>query len=159
MGQISVFTGAGHGKTPAAIGEAMTRVVRGDTVVIIQFLKGKGLVDSEMLSYLEPNLRIFRFEKSDCNFDELNKEQQKEEIYNIKNGVNFARKVLSTGECDLLVLDEILGIVDNGILSVDELKDMLSARSENMDVIMTGIETNSDILEISDHVSSISKVK
>lgn len=39
----------------------------------------------------------------------------------MKNGLNFARKVLATSECDLLVLDEILGVVDAGVISVEEL--------------------------------------
>lgn len=159
MGQINVFTGSGHGKTPAAVGEALMRVAGGDNVVIIQFLKGKGLIDSELLNKLEPQLRIFRFEKSDSNFDKLNKSQQDEEIINIKNGLNFARKVLATGQCDLLILDEILGIVDNGILKVAELKEMLSSRPDSMDVIMTGIKLDDEILDIADNVSSISNIK
>ena len=31
---------------------------------------------------------------------------------NIRNGLNYAKKVLTTEECDLLVLDEALGLVD-----------------------------------------------
>lgn len=156
MGKISIFTGQGHGKTPAAIGEALMRAALGDRVVIIQFLKGKGLNDSEILNRLEPELKIFRFEKSDGNFEELSKDRQEDEIINIKNGLNFARKVLTTGGCDLLVLDEILGIVDNGILSVEELMDMLKLRNEGMDIIMTGINLDEEICKISDSVSKIS---
>ena len=156
MGKISIFTGQGHGKTPAAIGEALMRAALGDRVVIIQFLKGKGLNDSEILNRLEPELKIFRFEKSDGNFEELPKDRQEDEIINIKNGLNFARKVLTTGGCDLLVLDEILGLVDNGILSVEELMDMLKLRNEGMDIIMTGINLDEEICKISDSVSKIS---
>ncbi len=155
MGKISIFTGQGHGKTPAAIGEALMRAALGDRVVIIQFLKGKGLNDSEILNRLEPELKIFRFEKSDGNFEELPKDRQEDEIINIKNGLNFARKVLTTGGCDLLVLDEILGLVDNGILSVEELMDMLKLRNEGMDIIMTGINLDEEICKISDSVSKI----
>ncbi len=155
MGKISIFTGQGHGKSPAAIGEALMRAALGDRVVIIQFLKGKGLNDSEILNRLEPELKIFRFEKSDGNFEELPKDRQEDEIINIKNGLNFARKVLTTGGCDLLVLDEILGLVDNGILSVEELMDMLKLRNEGMDIIMTGINLDEEICKISDSVSKI----
>lgn len=158
MGRISLFTGSGHGKTPAAIGEALMRAAKGDQVIIIQFLKGKGLIDSQILNRLEPELRIFRFEKSINNFENLTPTEKEEEIRNIKNGLNFARKVLSTGECDLLVLDEILGIVDNGILTVEELKEMLSLRSDNMDIIMTGIELDEEIKRISSDISEISTV-
>ena len=32
----------------------------------------------------------------------------------MKNGLNFAKKVLATGECDVLILDEALGLVEAG---------------------------------------------
>ncbi|MBR4767667.1 MAG: cob(I)yrinic acid a,c-diamide adenosyltransferase, partial [Lachnospiraceae bacterium] len=96
MGSINIFTGTGHGKSPAAIGEALQRAASGSKVVIIQFLKGKGVIDSELISRLEPELKIFRFEKSDVNFSDLPKEKQEEEILNIRNGLNFARKVIAT---------------------------------------------------------------
>ena len=35
---------------------------------------------------------------------------------NIRNGFNFAKKVVATGECDMLILDEVLGIIDQNII-------------------------------------------
>lgn len=156
MSQISVYTGPGRGKTPAAIGEAILRAAKGENVVIIQYLKGKGFTESEFLNRLEPEIKLFRFEKSVGNYEDLSEEKKNEEISNIKNGVNFARKVLTTGGCDLLILDEILGIVDNGILSGDELREMLESRDEGVDVILTGINFCDDILALADNISTIS---
>ena len=42
MGKIQIFAGKGHGKSPAALGEAVMAAAAGKHVVIIQFLKGKG---------------------------------------------------------------------------------------------------------------------
>ena len=115
QGAICIYSGDGHGKSPAALGEAVLTAAAGGSVVIIQFLKGKGLKDTEFIHRLEPEIKIFRFEKSDVNFDELPEDKKHEEILNIKNGLNYAKKVLSTGECDLLILDEVLGLIDNRI--------------------------------------------
>ena len=52
-------------------------------------------------------------------YDQLNEEEQAEEERNILNGLNFARKVIATQECDFLVLDEILGLLDKHIATVD----------------------------------------
>ena len=112
-GKIKIFTGTGRGKTPAALGLALQTAAEGGQVTIIQFLKGRGLGESEFVKRLEPEIKLFRFEKAEDCFDDLSEEEKKEAIMNIKNGLNFARKVLSTGECDLLVLDEVLGLVDN----------------------------------------------
>ena len=106
MGKIQIFAGKGHGKSPAALGEAVMAAAAGKHVVIIQFLKGKGLIESELERRLEPELKIFRFEKSAGDFNSWPEEKRKEEARNIRNGIAFARKVLMTGECDLLVLDE-----------------------------------------------------
>jgi cob(I)alamin adenosyltransferase len=107
---------------------------------------------------LEPEIRLFHFEKSDENFTELSEEKQKEEIINIRNGFNFARKVLTIGECDLLILDEVLGLVANNIVKVEELKELLGHRGET-DVILTGAYLNDEICFMADEVSKIETVK
>lgn len=159
QGLIHIYSGDGHGKSPAALGKAVMSAACGEKVVIIQFLKGKGVSDSDFVSRLEPEIKIFRFEKSDGNFDELSDEKKSEEIINIKNGLNFAKKVLTTGECDLLILDEVLGLVDNGIITVQDLRSLLEARDEETDIIMTGIALNDEICMLADEVSKIETLK
>ncbi len=159
QGLIYIYSGDGHGKSPAALGKAVMTAAAGKCVVIIQFLKGKGLADTKFLRRLEPEIKFFRFEKSDVNFDELSEEKKTEEIINIKNGLNFAKKVLTTGECDLLILDEVLGLVENGIISAEELKNLLNTRDEETDIIMTGISLNDEICMMADDVSKIETLK
>ena len=142
-GCIYIYTGDGRGKSPAAIGRAVQAAVEGKRVVIIQFLKGKGLGDSE---------------KSDGNFVELPEEKKQEEIQNIRNGIGFAKKVLTTGECDLLILDEVLGLVEKDIITEDDLKALLECRGDT-DVILTGITLNEEICVLADEVSQIETVK
>lgn len=157
-GLIHIYAGDGRGKSPAAIGRAVQAAIEGKSVVIIQFLKGKGLDDSEFLRRMEPEIKLFRFEKSDENFEELPEEKKQEEIVNIKNGINFAKKVLTTGECDLLILDEVLGLVEKNILTVEDLKSMLEG-NESTDVILTGIVLSDDVCVLADEVSKIETMK
>ena len=74
-GLIHIYAGDGRGKSPAAIGRAVQAAVDGKRVVIIQFLKGKGLGDSDFVRRMEPEIKLFRFEKSDENFAELSEER------------------------------------------------------------------------------------
>ncbi|MBQ9928580.1 MAG: cob(I)yrinic acid a,c-diamide adenosyltransferase [Lachnospiraceae bacterium] len=159
QGLVHIYSGDGHGKSPAALGQAVMSAAAGEAVVIIQFLKEKGLNDSEFISRLEPEVKIFRFEKSEGNFDELSEEKKAEEIINIKNGLNFAKKVLTTGECDLLILDEVLGLVDNHIITVEDLKNLIDARDEETDIIMTGIAMNDELCMMADEISKIETMK
>lgn len=157
-GMIHIYAGDGRGKSPAAFGRALQAAAEGKSVVIIQFLKGKGLSDSEFIRRLEPEIKVFHFEKSDENYAELSDEKKKEEIINIRNGLNFARKVLTTGACDYLVLDEVLGLVEKEIITASELKSLLELRGET-GVIMTGIELKDEVCILADEVSRIETVK
>ncbi len=108
---------------------------------------------------LEPEIKLFRFEKSDVDFASLPKQKQEEEVQNIRNGLNYAKKVLNTGECDMLILDEVLGLIDIGIVTVEDLKNVLAARSGETDVMMTGVPIGSEICELADYVTEIRTIK
>lgn len=153
QGRIQIYSGAGKGKSAAAIGKAVQEASLGNKVIIITFLKGTSYGD--LIQRLEPDIMVFRFEKSDDNFEDLSVERQQEEIHNIKNGMNFAKKVLTTGECDLLILDELLGLIDNQIIDVDEVKSMLEAKSDNVSVILTGRTLGDELRSLADEVSII----
>lgn len=77
----------------------------------------------------------------------------------MQNGVNFAKKVLSTRGCDILILDEILGLVDCGIISAADIMKLLEARSEDVDVIMTGIVFPEELGPYVDRISRIDSVE
>ena len=64
--------------------------------------------------------------------------QQKEEKQNILNGFNFAKKVIDTGECDVLVLDEVLGLVDLEIISIEDIISLITLRDDYCKLVMTG---------------------
>jgi len=157
-GIVHIYTGDGRGKSPAALGRAVQAAAAGEQVVIIQFLKGKGLEDTEFVRRLEPEINLFRFEKSDEFYEQLPEEKKAEEDMNIRNGMNFAKKVLSTGECNLLILDEVLGLIEKNIISVEDVENLLNQRGET-DVILTGISLNDEICSLADEVSKIETLK
>lgn len=137
-GNVEVICGAGLGKTSLAIGKGIMALTEQKSVIMIQFLKGNKKVDQEALKSLEPDFKIFRFEKADAFFEELSEEEKAEELLNIKNGFNFAKKVIATGECDVLILDEVLGIIDRNIIELGEFEKLLDSREEDMSLILTG---------------------
>ncbi|MGB9792313.1 MAG: cob(I)yrinic acid a,c-diamide adenosyltransferase, partial [Thermacetogeniaceae bacterium] len=62
-GLVQVYTGNGKGKTTAALGQALRSVGRGLKVCMIQFLKGTSSGELNSVKRLEPDFKIFRFEK------------------------------------------------------------------------------------------------
>jgi cob(I)alamin adenosyltransferase len=157
-GKIIVFSGEGRGKTAAAMGMALETAADGRTAVVIQFLKGKGLAESIFCKRMEPDIKIFRFEKSEVSFEERSTDQRQDDVSSIRNSLGFARKVLTTGECDLLVLDEILGVLDNGIIGIEELRDVVEQRGRTQ-VIFTGRVMSGELCAFVDEISQISTVR
>lgn len=137
-GKVQAYYGAGRGKTSAALGYAIHEASQGGTVIIIQFLKQKDDDEISFIRRLEPEIRVFRFQKSESYYDQLSEEEQLEEQMNMKNGMNYARKVLQTRECSTLILDEVLGMVDHQIITAQELMALLQLKSDETDVILTG---------------------
>ncbi|NBH13367.1 cob(I)yrinic acid a c-diamide adenosyltransferase [Lachnospiraceae bacterium] len=140
--KVTVYCGERTGKTIAAYGCAVQSASQGDSVIIIQFLKGRREGELEFLRRLEPEVKVFSFARSKKNYTELSKEEQQEEKMNLRNGFNFARKVLVTRECSLLILDEFVSLLENHMFSKEDLDSLLGARTEDTRIIFTGRRMN-----------------
>ena len=157
---IQVIYGEGLGKSSAAVGKCIQALSHGKRVIFISFLKGKGFGEYECLKRLEPEMKIFCFEKEEECYAALSLEKKEEEKQNILNGFHFANKVAETGECELLVLDEVLGLLDLGMISIQDLYRLIE-HSGNYDtsLVMTGKYIPKELLQHIDVVSEIRVVK
>lgn len=136
--KVTVYYGSGKGKTAAALGYAIQSASQGHSVIIVQFLKGRKEEELVFLRRLEPDIKVFSFARSVKDFSELSEEEQQEENMNIRNGFNFAKKVLITGECNLLILDGFLDLLNNGMVSEEDFQILMNAKSEDTEILLTG---------------------
>ena len=156
-GSIVAYCGKGVGKTSAALGNGIKAAGEGKQVYVIQFMKGQ--LSNEFLDKLEPEIKIFRFEQSVGSFDEMTDKEREEERKNYANALNFAKKALTTGECDLLILDEILGVIEEKIAAEEDVLDVIRSKSMFTGIILTGINMTPEIEDICDVVYNISREK
>jgi cob(I)alamin adenosyltransferase len=157
---IQVYCGEGRGKTTAALGTALRAAARGKRAIIIQFLKEKVNDEVTYIKRLEPEIRFFSFQKYEEDYFSLPRHKQEEELINIKNGLNFAKKVITTRECDVLVLDEVLALVDSGLITSEELCVILdSLPPDSVELILTGRELPDEVKERADVVYRIETMK
>lgn len=157
--KVRIYYGQGEGKTSSAIGLCIKEASLGRRVIIIQFLKGKGLEEVKFLNRLEPEIKLFRFEKEEEGYCNLSDEEKNEEKRNIINGFNFAKKVIETRECDLLVLDEVLGLLDLEIISKEELISLIELKEEDFGLILTGQKLPDELISHADVVTEFRTVK
>lgn len=150
-GIIQIYYGEGQGKTSAALGNAIRKASNGQSAYVVQFMKGQ--LDTEYLTRLEPEVKVFRFERCSEGFDALDEAEKQEQ--NIQNGLNFAKKALVTGQCDMLVLDEVLGLVKEGMATEDQILEVLQAKSLYTDVILTGRDSLPRVFDMADNILNI----
>ena len=73
--------------------------------------------------------------------------------------MNFARKVLITEECELLILDEILSALELGIVSEDEVIGLIEAKDDETELILTGTATTEALKDAADREVSLEVIK
>lgn len=152
-GIIQIYYGEGQGKTSAALGNAIRKASNGQSAYVVQFMKGQ--LDTEYLTRLEPEVKVFRFERCSEGFDALDEAEKQKQKQNIQNGLNFAKKALVTGQCDMLVLDEVLGLVKEGMATEDQILEVLQAKSLYTDVILTGRDSLPRVFDMADNILNI----
>ena len=103
-GLVQVYTGNGKGKTSAAFGLALRAIGRGLKVYIIQFIKGG--FDYGELYVIDrlPNLTLKAFGQGKF-ITEFPPSSKDKEI--AKETLQLAKKVVQSGEYDIVILDEI----------------------------------------------------
>lgn len=150
-----VYCGSGRGKTAMALGQSLRAAAQGKSVIIIQFLKGKERRALDVLEELDRlDIKIFRFDKHGTCYCDLNDIEKEEENRNIMNAINFAHKVVTTGGCDFLVLDEILGLFDYGLITVETVAEILK-KGEHMHIVMTGRKMPEELRPYVDSISTL----
>ena len=135
MQNVPRLYGAGHGTTAAARGLAVQAAGAGQTVTIVQFLKGSD-ADYSILSQFD-EIRFFTFENSEKPYGQLTFEEREEQRAKAKNSFHYAKKVIDTGSADVVILDEVLGLMDYNIFCTEDFEELLSIDSD-VKVILTG---------------------
>ena len=156
---VQAYYGLGKGKTSAAVGQALRETKNGQHTSIVQFLKGKVADEFEILTRLEPDVKIFRFDQSETNYCDLTLQEKEEEKQNILNGFHFAKKVIETGESDIIILDELLGLIDLAIIDVQDVIDLLQLQGDYKKLIITGSCLPEELVPYLDVVCKIELMK
>lgn len=159
QGLIQVYCGPGKGKSTAAIGLGIRALGNNLKVIMIQFLKNDNTGECKLLKTLEPGFKVFHFEKERGFTWTLSEEEKLELKQEIHMALKFAKKVMDTGECDILILDEILGAIQLGFVEEQEILQLAEEKPEAMELVLTGRQLPEALKEKADYVSYIDAVK
>ena len=171
---IQIYTGDGKGKTTAAFGLAMRSAGHGFKVRVIQFLKGS-TYSGELASALKLGIEVYQFGRTcphaaviksgfmtcqECGQCWIGLNEISElDIQKTRMAWDLARETVRAGQCDLLILDEILNAVKKNLVGLDELLAWLAELPPDIEVVLTGRNADPELIEIADLVSEIRKIK
>ncbi|MEA1870914.1 MAG: cob(I)yrinic acid a,c-diamide adenosyltransferase [Candidatus Bipolaricaulota bacterium] len=159
LGLIQVYTGAGKGKTTAAIGAGIRAVGQGLRVHMIQFLKGgenfPPYGEVRALALI-PRFTLEQFGPSHFIEPGAISDEDREII---KRGLERAEEILSSGNYDLVILDEINVVLNLGMATLQEVLDLLDRKARQTEVLLTGRGAPEGLLKGADLVSRIDAVK
>ena len=158
-GMVQVYTGNGKGKTTAAIGQGIRCVGRGLKVYMIQFLKSGETGELKICNQLGDCFQIFRFEKPRGFFWKLKEEEKKALKEEIEKAFAFAEQIVNKKQCDVLILDEIMGAMSNQMIKIEKVCALIKSKPAHMELILTGRNVPQEILELADYVSDIQAIK
>ncbi|ACR28979.1 cob(I)yrinic acid a,c-diamide adenosyltransferase [Burkholderia glumae] len=154
-GLLIVNTGNGKGKTTAAFGMAVRVLGHGMRLGVVQFIKGA-------LHTAERDL-LDTF--AQCDFVTMgdgytwNTQNRDADIATARKGWDAARRMIESGEYQMVILDELNTVLKYEYLPLDEVLAVLAARAPMLHVVITGRHAPDALVEAADLVTEMRLVK
>lgn len=177
QGYVQVYTGNGKGKTTAAIGLTIRALGAGKKVYFLQFMKAKVYSEHKILPQISPNLTLeaigkpfFVVKEGSMPEEELAKWRDKvvifppgkppQEYVNIvAQGLAKAREAVSSGEYDLVVLDELNVALHFGLVTWEQVKEIIDMKKAGVELVLTGRGATPELIERADLVTEMKEIK
>jgi len=168
-GLVYVFTGEGKGKTSAALGVATRSLLLGKRVVWVAFYKSEDwqMAEKGLTSKFEKLEMIFGGrgfhigkktapvgDKGHVVVDTASEDEHREAA---RASLKIADEKLLTKPF-LMVMDEVINAVNEGLVGEEELLRLLSLRGESH-VVLTGRGVSSGVKKVADLVTECKKIK
>ena len=153
-GYVHLYTGNGKGKTTAAFGLAIRAAMAGKKVYIGQFVKDMQYSETKIQGFVK-NIVIEQLGKG-CFIYES---PDQKDIQAALEGLEKCRQILTSGEFDVVILDEITIGLHFNLFTVEDVVKIIKNRDSKVEVVMTGRYAPEALYEISDLVTEMKEIK
>nr|MDO8045961.1 cob(I)yrinic acid a,c-diamide adenosyltransferase [Candidatus Baldrarchaeota archaeon] len=155
-GLVQVYTGNGKGKTSAAFGLALRAIGRGLKVYIIQFIKGGFDYGELYIIDKLPNLKLKAFGQGKfvTQFP-----PSKKDVKIAKEALELAKKIVKSGEYDIVILDEVNVAISLRLIKTEEVINLIKEKPEHVELVLTGRYAPKEIIDIADLVTEMKEIK
>ena len=156
-GYIQVYTGNSKGKTTAALGLAFRAAGQGLKTYIGQFMKGQHYGELEAAKMIHPYITIEQYGKD--TFIHIQNPPQGEDVRREKRGLARAIAAMLSGEYDVIVFDEIITACYFGLISLEDMLEIIANKPEGMEIVFTGRYAPPEVIAAADLVTEMVEVK
>jgi cob(I)alamin adenosyltransferase len=156
-GLIHIYTGNGKGKTTAAVGMSVRARSRGLRTLFVQFFKEPDSgSEISLLSTLGIDTLVFDEVKSPLFHPEIAKPTLREEA---RNALSRLLRVFRENKYDLIVLDEFICLVAEGILTGEETTEFVRNKPYCTELVLTGKGAPAELIAAADYVTFMQNIK
>ncbi len=153
-GLVQVYTGDGKGKTTAALGLALRAAGWGKKVIFIQFLKGDADCGEHRFAGKYRPFEIVQPNSGNC-FT-----QSREELEPfVAEAFTGAVAAATSGDYDVVILDEVFHAVNGGYVTTGALLDLLENQYPAPELVLTGRGAPPEIIAAADLVTEMKALK
>jgi len=153
---VLVNTGNGKGKSSSAFGVIARALGWGKRVGVVQFIKGKWITGERQFFSKLPEPITWHTMGDGFTWDTQDKDQDTKAA---AAAFAVAAEMMSNGEFDLIVLDEINIALRYDYLDVQAVISALEKRADHTSVILTGRDAKPELMEYADLVSEMLELK
>ena len=152
---LHVYTGAGKGKTTAALGLTIRAAGAGHKVFLAQFIKGGRYSELNALKRFDDLVTVEQFGRGRF----MDGKPSESDIIAARNGLKKMKSILSSGDYKVVILDEANIALYYNLFTVKEIIDLIDCRSEETELIITGRHAPPEVLERADLITEMKAVK
>ena len=160
-----VFTGEGKGKTSAGLGLLTRALGAGFKVIFIQFIKHWDVSEHQFIRDIQPiyNDKL-TFYKGGLGFygaGELSSSSvsREDHIKEARKTFDLAVESVSSGDYRLVICDEINNAVHDGLLSVNELNELINKAHPHTSLCLTGRGFPESLIKNVDIATNMTKLR
>lgn len=155
-GLLIVHTGKGKGKSTAAMGLAVRAIGNGMKVGIVQFVKGAWATGERSVLDRFPDLCTIKAMGEGFTWDTQDRQR---DIAAARAAWEYAKELMADPSYRMIILDELNIVLRYDYLPLNEVVESLSARPENLHVVITGRNAKDALIDIADLVTEMTQVK
>lgn len=156
-GYVQVYSGDGKGKTTAALGQALRAAGCGLKSFILQFMKDFPYGEIKSIGLLHPWIAVEQYGNDVFVMDR--RRPSADDFAAARRGLGRARAAMTSGEYDIVILDEICVAIHYGLIEKATLLRFLQERPRNVELILTGRYCPQEVMEAADLVTEMKEVK